>query len=158
MLLAACFHLGKFSPDDQILDRDFALDFFIGALDNDAGLLRRSAYFICGPNCRSRDKARRGCRHCAAPPPWPDNRRYVKIKHGDDDRAAFGFQVDFPRCQRGKKARYADGKTGRRHRLAAKAQDEAIVTPTAADRTEARRAVLAVGREGTKSTSKTGPV
>src|ERR1700733_3563950 len=49
--------------------------------------------------------------------------------------------------ERGKQARHADGKSRRRHRLAAKARDEAIITPAAADRTEARRTGGAVGRE-----------
>ena len=49
--------------------------------------------------------------------------------------------------QRREQPRHADGKSRRRHRLAAKARHEAVVTSAAADRAEARRAVLAVGRE-----------
>ena len=50
--------------------------------------------------------------------------------------------------ERGEEPRHADGKSGRRHRLAAKARHQAVIAPAAADRAEARRAVGAVGGEG----------
>ena len=51
--------------------------------------------------------------------------------------------------ERGLQARDADGETGRRHRLAAKARHEPVVAPAAADRAEAHRAAfLVLGFEG----------
>ena len=50
--------------------------------------------------------------------------------------------------QRRHQARDADGKAGRRHRLAAKARDEPIVAPPAADRAESHDPSLLVGDLG----------
>jgi len=49
-IVAAFFELGEARRDNQILDGNFALGLFVRALDDDAGALRLSAYFICGPN------------------------------------------------------------------------------------------------------------
>ena len=46
--------------------------------------------------------------------------------------------------QRGLQPRHADRKSGRRHRLAAKARDQTVITPAAADRAEAHRAAFFV--------------
>ena len=63
----------------------------------------------------------------------------VLVEHGDDHRAGFGLGLDLAEMlQRGQQARHADGKSRRRHRLAAKARHKTIITPAAADRTEAR--------------------
>ena len=43
-------------------------------------------------------------------------------------------------AERRQKPRHADRKAGRRNRLAAKARDQPVVTPAAADRAEADRA------------------
>ena len=47
-------------------------------------------------------------------------------------------------CERGLQPRHADGKAGRRHRLAAEARHQAIITPAAADRAEAHGAAFFV--------------
>ena len=50
--------------------------------------------------------------------------------------------------QRRHQARDADGKAGRRHRLAAEARDQPVIAPAAADRAEADDLALLVGDFG----------
>ena len=75
----------------------------------------------------------------------------VAVEHGDDDGTEFRRGVELAEHrERGLQPRHADGKTGRRHRLAAKARDQTIVAPAAADRAEANRTaffVLGLKRE-----------
>ena len=74
----------------------------------------------------------------------------VAVEHGDDHRAGLGLGVELAeRGQRRLQPRHADGEAGRRHRLAAEARHEAVITPAAADRAEAHRAAfLVLGLEG----------
>jgi len=70
------------------------------------------------------------------------------VEHGDDDRAMLGLGLELREMgECDGEPRHANGKSRRRHRLAAKGATRAVVTATAADRAEARRAVLAAGGE-----------
>ncbi len=69
----------------------------------------------------------------------------VAVEHGDDDGTEFRCGVELAEHRQcGLQPRHADGKTGRRHRLAAEARDEAIITSAATDRAEAHRAAFLV--------------
>ena len=69
----------------------------------------------------------------------------VAVEHGDHHRAEFRRGVELAEHgERGLQPRHADRETGRRHRLAAKARDQAIVASAAADRAEAHRAAFFV--------------
>src|SRR5207249_11312841 len=62
----------------------------------------------------------------------------ITIEHCDDHRPEIGARVELAKHrQRRLQARHTDRKSRRRHRLAAEARDEAIVTAAAADRAEA---------------------
>ena len=66
----------------------------------------------------------------------------VAVEHDDDDRAGlFGRRDDraVDRPQSREQPRNADRKAGRRDRLAAKARDQPVIAPAAADRAEADR-------------------
>jgi len=160
MFVAALFQLGEFSADDQILDGDFALGLFVGALDDHAGTVAPVGVFELVAEVFRIAEIKLGADFCRA-----QLRHHVliigeavPIEHGNDNRTIPGFAVELAEIfERSGEPRHADGKSGRRHRLAAKARHQSVVTPAPADRTEARRAVLAVGGE-VSSTSKTGPV
>src|SRR5262249_6623010 len=67
----------------------------------------------------------------------------VAIEHSHHDGAEFGARIELAEeRQRRLQRRHPDGKTRRRHRLAAEARDEAVVTAAAADRAEAHRAAF----------------
>src|SRR5215472_4693499 len=69
----------------------------------------------------------------------------VAIEHADHHGAEFGAAVELPeQGQRRLQARDANGKSGCRYRLAAKAGHKAIIAPAAPDRTEAHRPALFV--------------
>ena len=69
----------------------------------------------------------------------------LAVEYGDDHRAGCGLVVELAeQRERGLQARDADGETGRRHRLAAEARDQAVVAPAAADRAEAHGAAFFV--------------
>ena len=139
MLLAAFFQLRQLGADDQVLDRDLAFGFLVGALDDDAGRVALVGIFHLraefsgaeiklGPDVRGTQ--------------FRDHvlviGKALLVEHGDDDRAGLGFVVKLAEVlERRGEPRYADGKSGGRHRLAAKARHEAIVASAAADRAEA---------------------
>jgi hypothetical protein len=63
----------------------------------------------------------------------------VAVEHRHDDGAGFGLRIDLAEMhQRCEQARHADGEAGRRHRLTAKARDEAVIAAAAADGAEAQ--------------------
>ena len=83
----------------------------------------------------------------------------LAVEHGDEHRAGSRLFAELAeRGERRLQARDADGKAGRRHRLAHKARNEAIVTPAATDRAEANRAAFFVLDLEGQFNSKTGPV
>src|SRR3984885_915250 len=149
MLVAAFFEFRQFGADDQVLDRDFAFGLLVGALNDDARRIAAVGIFYLrgefagaeiklGANARAAQRRHHALIVGDA----------ILVEDSDDDRAALGLGFNLANLfQRRGQARHADGKSRRRHRLAAKARDEAVVTSTAADRAEARRAVFAVGRE-----------
>ena len=114
------------------------------------GALRRSAYLICLPRFAriGRDKVRREYLRHATSPPCSGSRQGDPVEDGDDDRARLGLVVELAEIlQHRGEPRHADGDAGCRHRLAAKARDQSVVTSAAGRRTELRRAVGAVGRK-----------
>src|SRR5207245_912076 len=69
----------------------------------------------------------------------------LAVEHRDDDRAGLGLALDLAEVlQRRHQSRHADGESRRRHRLAAKAFDQSVVAPTAANRAEAHRSALVI--------------
>ena len=69
----------------------------------------------------------------------------LPAEHRDHDRARRGLAVELAdQRERRLQPRDADGESGRRHRLAAEARDEAVVTPSPADRAEPHRPALLV--------------
>src|ERR1700682_270601 len=69
----------------------------------------------------------------------------IAIEYCDDHGAKFGLGVELAEHrERGLQPRHADGKSGRRHRLAANPRDEAIIAPAAADRTKTHRTAFFV--------------
>ena len=66
----------------------------------------------------------------------------------DDRRDDIGGVELAEVLQRRHQARDADGKAGRRHRLAAEARDQPVITPAAADRAEAHDLAVLVGDFG----------
>ena len=77
--------------------------------------------------------------------PFSDNGDVFAAEHGNHDGTEFRLGVELAEHrQRGLQPRNADGKSGRRHRLAAKTRDQPVITPAAADRAEANRAAFFV--------------
>src|SRR5262249_17298664 len=69
----------------------------------------------------------------------------LAVEHRDDDGAGLGLSLDLAEMlQRRHQPRHTDGKSGRRHRLAAKARDQSIVAPAGAYRGETDRSALIV--------------
>ena len=150
MLVAAFFQLGEFGADDQVLDRDFPLGLFVGALDDDARRVALVGVFELVAEVARIAEIKLGADVCCAKlchhalivgEP-------ILIEHGDNDWAGLGLVVKLADVlERRGESRHADGKSGGWHRLAAKARDEAVIAAAAADGAEARRAVLTIGRE-----------
>ena len=93
MLLAAFFQLRQFGADDQILDRDLAFGFFIGALDDDARRVALVGIFeLIAEVARIAEiklgadigRAQLGDHVLIIGEP-------VLVEHGDDDRAGLGL-------------------------------------------------------------------
>src|SRR3981189_2439704 len=64
----------------------------------------------------------------------------IAVEHGDDDGTEFRRGVELAEHgERGLQPRHADGKAGRRYRLATKARHQPIIAPAATDRTEPHR-------------------
>ena len=74
----------------------------------------------------------------------------VLVEHGDDDGARLRLALELAKMlQRCGKPRHANGKSGSRHRLAAKAGDEPIIAPAGSYGAEAHRpSIVARNREG----------
>ena len=69
----------------------------------------------------------------------------VPIEHGNHHRSKLRLGVELAEHRKRRlQPRHADGKPRRRHRLAAKARDEAIIPSAAADRAEANGAAFFV--------------
>ena len=63
----------------------------------------------------------------------------ITVEYGDHDGTGLRFGFDLAEIlERREEARHADGKSGRRHRLATEARDQPVIAAAAADRAEAR--------------------
>src|SRR5262249_55985731 len=138
VLVAILAHASKLGTEREVLDLHLALGLLVAALDDDA---RRGA-FVGIFHLRAelaRPKIKLGAEVSGAQP-LPKALiagDAILLKQRHDDRPGRGLAVDLAdELQPPKKPRHADGKSGRWHRLAAKARDEAVIAPAAADRTE----------------------
>ena len=152
MLLAALFQLCQFGADDQVLDGDFALGLLVGALDDHAGRVALVGVFELIAEIARVAEIKLGADVGRAQ--LADHvlvfGEAVLVEHGDDDRAGLGLAVELAEMlQRCGEPRHADGKSGGRHRLAAKARHEPIVAPARSNGAEAHQlSVIAHNREG----------
>src|SRR5262249_2466824 len=152
-IILAVLGVGHGRAQNEILDLNFAARLFILALDNGAscttlvGVLKLSSEVIF----RIAEIKLRTNLCCA-------QRRHhalivgdaIPVEYGDNHRAGRGLFADLAEMgECGLQARDADGKSGRRDRLAPEAGHEPAVTPTAADRAETYRpAFLVLDLEG----------
>src|SRR5665213_1376378 len=140
-VFGAVLDTGERRAEHQILDGQFVPLFFVGALDNRA----RTAAFIGIFQLLADGMFRVAEIKLGADAGIAQLRdEFLAVrdlhagKHRDQHRPALCFAAELAeRGERGLQARYADGKSGRRHRLAAKARHQTIVTSAAADRTKA---------------------
>ena len=134
----------------QVLDLHFALGLLVAALDDDAGRAALVGIFqlrahLAGAQIKLGVDVRVAQRlHHAL-----IVGDAVLIEHGDDHGTGRGFRLELAEMlERGHEPRHADGESGGRHRLAAKARDESVIASAAADRTEADRIALVFGLKG----------
>ena len=142
MLLAALFQLRQLGADDQVLDGDFALGLLVGALDDDARRVALVGVFHLRAEFSRIAEIKLGADVGRAQ--LGDHvlviGEAILVEHGDDDRAGLGLALELAEVlQRGGEPRHADGKSGRRHRLAAKARDQPVITPARSNGAEAHR-------------------
>src|SRR5258705_5327885 len=125
---------------DQILDLHFAARLLVRALNDHAGRIAPVGVFELVAHVPGIAEIELGADFFGA-----QGRDHllivgdaVAVEYGDDHGTEFLRGVELAEHrQRGLQPRYADRKTGRRHRLAAKARHQPVVTPAAADRAEA---------------------
>src|SRR5712692_644474 len=138
-LLVGGDFIGGLGAEDEVLDLHLALRLLVAALDDDTRRVALVGVFQLRAHL-ALPKIKLGANAGVA------QRRdhflvvgdALLVEDGDDHGAKFGFGADLAEVlEGGEKARDADGESGRRHRLAAKARDEAVITPAAADRAEA---------------------
>src|SRR3569833_2074230 len=132
---------------NQVLDLHLAARLLITALDDDAGRVAAVGIFELVAHVLGVAEIELGANAALS-----QLRHHflivgnaVAIEYGHDNRPNRRLCVELAQHgQRGLQPRYADGKTGRRHRLATEARDEAVIATSAADRTEHHRLPLLV--------------
>src|SRR5262249_51994460 len=144
VVLAVLAQAGDLGGEDEVLDLDFTLGFFVSSLDHDAGTAAlvgvfhlRAEFAVTqielGTNLLSRRVLSVAqLRHQAL---IVGNGNVGKYRH--HDRPRLGFALDLAEMwQRRNQPRHADGESGRRHGLTTKTFNQSVVAPTTADRAE----------------------